>query len=97
VEKAVIGTIGREDRPIDPGERGFVSLQRKLHGVSDAARQSRRDALLSSDVKALGKVAQGLRAGSGGAFTAVIANRQSLADASAQMPELSQRVIDLPE
>ena len=39
VEKAVIGTIGREDRPMDPGEKGFVSLQRKLHGVSDAVRQ----------------------------------------------------------
>ena len=43
VEKAVIGTIGREDRPIDPGEKGFVSLQRRLHGVTDAARQTRRE------------------------------------------------------
>ena len=43
VEKAVIGTIGREDRPIDPGEKGFVSLQRKLHGITDEARQARRD------------------------------------------------------
>jgi presequence protease len=97
VEKAVIGTIGREDRPIDPGEKGFVSLQRKLHGVTDAARQGRRESLLSSDVKALGRVGQGLRETAGRGFTAVIANRQSLADASAQMPELAHRVIDLPE
>ena len=97
VEKAVIGTIGREDRPMDPGEKGFVSLQRKLHGVTDTARQERRENLLSSDVQTLGRVAHGLREGSERGFTAVIANRQSLADATAQMPELSNRVIDLPE
>jgi Zn-dependent M16 (insulinase) family peptidase len=97
VEKAVIGTIGREDRPIDPGEKGFVSLQRKLHGVTDSARQGRRENVISTDVQALGKVARGLREGSGRGFTAVIANKQSLADAAAQMPELSNRVIDLPE
>ena len=97
VEKAVIGTIGREDRPMDPGEKGFVSLQRKLHGVTDAARQARRESLLAADVGALGSVARGLREGYARGFAAVIANKQSLADAAAQMPELSDRVIDLPE
>ena len=43
VDKAVIGTIGREDRPDRPGEKGFVSLQRTLHGITDEARQARRD------------------------------------------------------
>jgi len=97
VEKAVIGTIGREDRPIDPGEKGFVSLQRKLHGVTDPARQARRDNLLASDAPALARVARGLLGGSARGFTAVIANRQSLAEAAAQIPALSQNVIDLPE
>jgi Zn-dependent M16 (insulinase) family peptidase len=82
---------------MDPGEKGFVSLQRKLHGVTDAARQMRRESLLSADVQSLGRVAQGLRESSERGFTAVIANQQSLADASAQMPELARRVIDLPE
>jgi hypothetical protein len=97
VEKAVIGTVGREDRPIDPGEKGFVSLQRKLHGVTDSARQERRESLLSADARTLARVAQGLREGSTRGFTAVISNQQSLADAAAQMPELSSRVVDLPE
>ncbi|HYW81793.1 MAG TPA: insulinase family protein, partial [Spirochaetia bacterium] len=57
VEKAIIGTIGREDRPIDPGEKGFVSLQRRLHGVTDAARQARRDGLLAADRLAVGRAA----------------------------------------
>ncbi|HEY9593195.1 MAG TPA: insulinase family protein, partial [Spirochaetia bacterium] len=97
VERAVIGTIGREDRPLDPGEKGFVSLQRRLHGVSDALRQARRTALLSVDRSAVMKVAGMLRAGYGRGFTAVIANRRSLQEAAGDTPELGDRTIDLPE
>ncbi|MGD0724681.1 MAG: insulinase family protein [Spirochaetia bacterium] len=97
VEKAIIGTIGREDRPIDPGEKGFVSLQRKLHGVTDAARQARRDRLLAVDRRAVGQAAAALQEGFERGFTAIIANRQTVADAAAEMPELGRRVVDLPE
>ena len=97
VEKAIIGTIGREDRPIDPGEKGFVSLQRRLHGVTDAARQARRDGLLSADRGAVGRAAAALQEGFERGFTAIIANRQAVTDAAAEMPELGRRVMDLPE
>jgi hypothetical protein len=97
VEKAVIGTVGREDRPIDPGEKGFVSLQRKLHGLTDTARQARRTRLLSVDRKAVGAAARTLREGFSRGFTAVIANRRSLDEAAADNPELAGRVIQLPE
>jgi hypothetical protein len=97
VEKAIIGTIGREDRPIDPGEKGFVSLQRRLHGVTDAARQTRRDGLLSADRQAVGRAAAALQEGFERGFTAIIANRQAVTDAAAEMPELGRRVVDLPE
>jgi hypothetical protein len=97
VEKAIIGTIGREDRPIDPGEKGFVSLQRTLHGVSDAARQARRTQLIDTDGAALREAAQALLAGFDRGFTAVIASRQSLSEAAADMPELAGRTVDLPE
>jgi presequence protease len=97
VEKAIIGTIGREDRPIDPGEKGFVSLQRKLHGITDGARQTRRERLLSVDTPSLRKAARALREGFDRGFTAIIANRQTVAEAAAEMPELGGRVVDLPE
>jgi Zn-dependent M16 (insulinase) family peptidase len=97
VEKAIIGTIGREDRPIDPGEKGFVSLQRRLHGVSDTARQARRDGLLAVDRRAVAQAAAALQEGFDRGFTAIIANRQTVADAASEMPELGRRVVDLPE
>jgi presequence protease len=97
VDKAVIGTIGREDRPIDPGEKGFVSLQRKLHGITDEARQARRTSLLAVQRKGISEAAHELIRSSPRGFTAVIANRRSLEDAAAQVPELAGRVTDLPE
>jgi len=97
VDKAVIGTIGREDRPMDPGEKGFVSLQRKLHGITDEARQARRTSLLSTQRKGISEAAHELIQSSSRGFTAVIASRRSLEDAAAQVPELSGRVTDLPE
>jgi Zn-dependent M16 (insulinase) family peptidase len=97
VDRAVIGTIGREDRPIDPGEKGFVSLQRKLHGITDEARQARRTLLLSVERKGIADAARELIQSSSRGFTAVIANRRSLEDAALQVPELGGRVTDLPE
>jgi hypothetical protein len=82
---------------MDPGEKGFVSLQRMLHGVTDEARQERRVTLLQADRRAVSDAARALREGYARGFTAVIANRASLQEAAAQMAELNGRIIDLPE
>jgi hypothetical protein len=97
VDRAVIGTVGREDHPIDPGEKGFVSLQRGLHGVTDEVRQARRTALLTVNRRSVMDAAHLLREGSRAGFSVVIANKRSLQDAAGEMPELGDRVIDLPE
>ncbi|HTO23653.1 MAG TPA: insulinase family protein, partial [Spirochaetia bacterium] len=97
VDKAVIGTVGREDRPMDPGEKGFVSLQRSLHGITDEARQARRTSLLAVDRRGISEAARGLIQEFEKGFTAVIASRASLAEAQKQVPELGARVTDLPE
>ncbi len=97
VDKAVIGTVGREDRPIDPGEKGFVSLQRGLHGITDEARQARRTALLAVERAGIAEAARELIQLSERSFTAVIASRKSLQEATRQVPELGGKVTNLPE
>ena len=97
VEKAVIGTVGREDRPLDPGEKGFVSLQRRLHGITDEGRQARRDRLIATRRSELSRAARKLSEAFDQGFTSVIANRASLAEAATAVPELAGRAIDLPE
>jgi Zn-dependent M16 (insulinase) family peptidase len=97
LDMAVIGAVGKEDRPIDPGEKGFVSLQRVLHGVTDDARQARRARLLAVNRASLAAAAHALRGRSAEGFTAVIASRAALQAAAADMPVLATRVLDLPE
>ena len=97
VEKAVIGTVGREDRPLDPGEKGFVSLQRRLHGITDESRQARRDRLIATRRGELCRAAHELSEAFDQGFTSVIGNRASLAEATTAVPELADRAIDLPE
>jgi hypothetical protein len=97
VDKAVIGTVGKEDRPMDPGEKGFVSMQRRLHGITDDARQARRASLLAVDRAAVSDAARMLRESAHKGFTAVIAGRRSLDEAAGELPELSGRITELPE
>ena len=97
VEKAVIGTVGREDRPLDAGEKGFVSLQRRLHGVTDRMRQERRARLIATHRAEVVEAARGLAREFDKGFTSVIANRASLSEAKVAIPELGDRSIDLPE
>lgn len=97
VERAVIGTVGGEDKPLDPGEKGFVSLQRQLHGLTDGMRQARRDALLAVTSASLSEAAARLLAGWDHGGSVVIAGRTALADAARELPELAARVSVLPE
>lgn len=46
VEKAVIGTIGALDRPMDPSTRGYISMLRGFAGLTDEGRQRFRDGVL---------------------------------------------------
>jgi Zn-dependent M16 (insulinase) family peptidase len=45
-EKIVLGAAGKEERPMAPGEKGFVAFKRDLLGIGDDQRQARRDALI---------------------------------------------------
>ncbi len=46
LELAVVSTVGRDSRPMAPGEKGYTSFRRRLLGVTDGMRQAQRDRLL---------------------------------------------------
>ncbi len=46
LEKAVIGTIGALDKPLDPSGRGYTAMVRSFAGLSDESRQKLRDQIL---------------------------------------------------
>ena len=53
LEKAVIGTIGQLDRPMDPAGRGYTAMVRHLAGLTDELRQQFRDRVLDTSAQDL--------------------------------------------
>ncbi|MCX7024127.1 MAG: insulinase family protein [Spirochaetes bacterium] len=48
LERAVIGSTGRDLKPLSPEERGFVDFRRELYGIGDELRRRRRGILLAT-------------------------------------------------
>jgi Zn-dependent M16 (insulinase) family peptidase len=44
--KAIIGTVGKDSKPLGPRVEGFIGLQRKLYRITDEMRQKKRDDIL---------------------------------------------------
>lgn len=93
-EQVLIGAVGQEERPLAPGEKGYVALKRRLLGISDELRQSRRDQLLAASPEDLAQAAGRLLAAWERGQTVVLAGRAALQQAS---PQLSGTVTELPD
>jgi Zn-dependent M16 (insulinase) family peptidase len=87
VDKAVIGTIGALDRPMDPQTRGHIALERHLVGMTEQDRQQYRDRVLGTDAAALRSVAREiLQPAMSRARQAVSAPRERIEDANTRLP-----------
>jgi presequence protease len=58
LEKAVIGTIGALDRPLDPAGRGYTALIREFSGLTDPIRRRFREEVLDIDPEHLQEAAR---------------------------------------
>ncbi|MCX7028894.1 MAG: insulinase family protein [Spirochaetes bacterium] len=96
VERAVVGTVGREDHPLDPGEKGFLSLQRRLRGIGEPDRLARRRLVLDCTGRDLAAAASGLLDGWDRGSTAVLAGRAAIDEAVRDLPELADAVREVP-
>jgi Zn-dependent M16 (insulinase) family peptidase len=63
LKNTVIGTVSNDLSPRSPAEDGFLALQRRHLGITDALRQAKRDALLRVKAKDLVAAAARLEAG----------------------------------
>jgi len=79
VEKAVIGTIGALDRPMDPSSQGLTALVRHLAGYTDELRQGYREAILAVEPAVLRRACEGFfAAGSGKSVVVVLGDEGEL-------------------
>ncbi|MDC7224974.1 MAG: insulinase family protein [Spirochaetales bacterium] len=60
LERALIGVVGKDLKPLAPLEKGILAMRRDLYGISDELRQEKRDTLLSLELADLRRCAEDL-------------------------------------
>lgn len=96
LELAQIGVTGHDIRPLSPGQKGFVSLRRHLMGVTDALRQEKRDAILTTSASSVRRAAERLRATMDRAAIVAMAGSDALDVAAQRYPGLGEYRTDVP-
>ncbi|MBN2553011.1 MAG: insulinase family protein [Spirochaetales bacterium] len=96
-EKIVLGAAGKEERPMAPGEKGFVALKRDILGVTDAERQLRRDALIECTPGQLREAARRLLAAFDGGATTIVTHRQAVEADRQRLEQMNICPLVLPE
>lgn len=96
LEKAVIGVVGRDVRPMVPAEKAVVGFRRRLYNISDDLRQQKRDAILSAGPETIRGAAQRLLSRMNRSVSAVMAGKEAIEQAAAENPTLGERIIRLP-
>ncbi|MCD6352683.1 MAG: insulinase family protein, partial [Proteobacteria bacterium] len=96
IERAIIGTVGLEERPLDPGDKGFISLQRELIGITDELRQKRREVVLRVTRDSLVSAADQLLDACDKGFSAVLSNKNAIDEASQILEDLKMEIQEVP-
>ena len=96
IEKAIIGTVGKEERPLDPGQKGFISFKRRLCGITDELRQNQREVILKVNHEAISWSAHKLLENFDNGFAVVMSNRRAIDEASQNLKELTKLIKEVP-
>lgn len=97
LELALIGTVGKELRPLSPAESGIVSFKRDLLGISDTMRQKKRDFLLSISAGDIKETAAILLDRWDQAVITVVSSADALKTASETITDLKGQIKELPQ
>lgn len=80
---AIVGAVGRLDRPMDPAEKGYEAMRRRMIGLTDDDRRRFRAGVLATTAEQLRACADGtLRRAMTGAPQAVLAKRERIEEAN---------------
>jgi len=95
IEKAIIGTVGKDEKPFDPGEKGFTDFKRKLYGITDELRQKRREYILEVNRETLSLTAEKLIKEFDNGFAVVMSNDAAITAASVTLRELKKYITEI--
>lgn len=94
--KAIIGVIGKESHPLVPGEKCLINFRRYLYGISDEARQNKRDIILKAGVKELEESAEMLDKAFSQAVSVVLAGKETLESLNGISEDFTNFRLNLP-
>ncbi len=97
VRNSILGTIGRDDKPLDPSEKGFVGLKRYLSGVTDDIRLDRRKNIKQIDLRTLADIANELKSRLERAKVVILAGKQMIETEGGKDSNIARNVFDIPE
>ena len=97
LELALIGTVGKELRPLSPAESGIVSFKRDLLGITDEMRQKKRDFLLAISAEDIKEAAANLLNRWDKAVITIVSSTDALETAAQAIPELKGKIKELPQ
>ncbi|NBF40915.1 MAG: peptidase M16 [Spirochaetes bacterium] len=95
LELAIISGVGRDSRPLSPGQKSIVSLKRSLYGISDELRQWKRDELLAVSEDAVRDAARRLADRFDEVHASVMGSRTAVEEAAAEYPGILDHTLEL--
>ncbi len=95
LELAIISGVGRDSRPLSPGQKSIVSLKRSLYGISDELRQWKRDELLAVSEGAVRDAARRLADRFEEVHASVMGSRAAVEEAAAEYPGILDHTLEL--
>lgn len=96
VEKAVIAVVGKDVRPLSPGEKSIIGFRRNLYGIDDVLRRKKRGWLLNVRGKDISTAARRLLEKMDDGSIVVLSNEERIEQASSAVPGLKDNIFKLP-
>ena len=96
LEKSIISVVGRELKPLAPGEKGLLAFRRRVYGIPDDLRQEKRDFLLSATPDSVKQAAAGLFSRMAQGTRVLVSSAEGLEEVSSVFPEFREKSLKLP-
>lgn len=96
IEKAIIGVVGKDIRPMAPGEKGIVGLRRNLYNISNEMRQRKRDEIIGTSPANISEAARRLSKAFENSVSVTMAGKEAVQEAAVQRDEIGRNIVELP-
>ena len=96
VTQAVIAVVGKDVRPLSPGEKSIIGFRRALYGIRDDLRRNKRQRLLSVSPEDIRQAADRLLRRFDDAFFVILSGKETVEAAAEKFPGLPGTLLNLP-